>query len=265
MLISKESEVTLNSANMNYYKDLGYEIPTSIRNYKTSVARGTKITVKCEDLKKTSSYSFVEVKCDYCGEIKTISYRDYYKSLNSSIYIQKYCCKGCLSHKKEDIKNMKHSMGIMKKEDKGYWTLEENRMYELKKYINDFKYLDHIYDSLEGSALATNSSIYDKGGFRGLILKCGFDINKVYLENKSKRTVNQLSEIINTIEKFIELHNRFPKQTECADVLNIPNSHLSAYGGIENIKKEMKYDDECDLIDDLGYKNKSTYEYFVAQ
>jgi len=67
-LITKEVEVELNSRNIKWYKNLGYEIHKrlDIQN-RLRVKKGTTIIVKVEDLHK-GSHAKVDVECDCCGK-----------------------------------------------------------------------------------------------------------------------------------------------------------------------------------------------------
>ena len=46
--------------------------------------------------------------------------------------------------------------------------------------------------------------------------------------------------------------------------LDIPSSTIQYFGGIEKLKNDIGYIGE-DLIDDSGFRNRSHYEYIVAQ
>ena len=81
MLISDEVEIILNSANMCYFKSLGYD----------NLKKGNKLMVPVEHLTK-GSHSIVKVKCDICEEEKDLMYRYYAKSLRSNNF---YSCPKC--------------------------------------------------------------------------------------------------------------------------------------------------------------------------
>ena len=79
-LISEYVEVGLCSANIKYYENLGYEIPRRIDNeYRLTVPRGTKIKVKVSDLPYGSNV-YVDVRCDCCQNIRSITYNNYNKN-----------------------------------------------------------------------------------------------------------------------------------------------------------------------------------------
>lgn len=76
-LISTEVEVTLSSKKISYYDNLGYEIPKVKTLYGMCTPRGTKITVKPEDL-SSGSHVKVTVQCDGCSKIYKTTYQVYY-------------------------------------------------------------------------------------------------------------------------------------------------------------------------------------------
>lgn len=91
-LITNEVMVTLNSKNISYYENLGYEIP---RYYNKSsctwrVKRNTKITVKTSDLPQCSTYQ-VSVECDCCKKNLKMPYQQY----NTFRHENKYYCIKC--------------------------------------------------------------------------------------------------------------------------------------------------------------------------
>lgn len=64
----KEVEVTVVSSNMYYYESIGYEIPRHLnRRGKLTIPKGTKITVKVQDLMSGSSAKVTKI-CDICNE-----------------------------------------------------------------------------------------------------------------------------------------------------------------------------------------------------
>ena len=76
-IISTEVEVGLSGNNINYYENLGYEIPRrKDKQYKIRVQRGSKITVNIKDLPKYSNVK-LDVECDNCGKPSVMSYNTY--------------------------------------------------------------------------------------------------------------------------------------------------------------------------------------------
>ena len=100
MLLTKEVKVRLNGNNVNYYKQLGYDIPMKEASksmkyqgidYVTDFKKS--ILVKIEDL-SLNSRILIESTCDYCGELKPLTaYIDYNKQTKNGTL--KCCCEKC--------------------------------------------------------------------------------------------------------------------------------------------------------------------------
>lgn len=91
-IVSEGAYVTLNSTNLNKYKDLGYDIPTKITDKNKVVSDySVKIFVKIEHLPKYSRENIL-CKCDNCEREYEIIYEKYYKSIKfiDGKYV-KYC------------------------------------------------------------------------------------------------------------------------------------------------------------------------------
>ena len=96
MLKSKEVEILLSPSNMNYYKNLGYKIPTYIDEwYKLRIKRGTKILVKVQDLKHGTNEKVI-IQCDNCKKEFTKQYSKFLFHRKRSGRNTDYCnkCKG---------------------------------------------------------------------------------------------------------------------------------------------------------------------------
>lgn len=104
--INQMVEIMLNSNNIKYYEDLGYEIPRQKDiSYRITVKRGTKIKVKLKDLPKGSK-EYIEFTCDYCGKKDTRMYYSYWNCRDSSI-VKKDCCNSCTPIKRKEVNNIK--------------------------------------------------------------------------------------------------------------------------------------------------------------
>ena len=68
----------------------------------------------------------------------------------------------------------------------------------------------------------------------------------------------------NTIKDFINTYDRFPTIKELKHNYNVPPTVITKHGGINKIKDDLEYTKD-DLVDDLGFRNRSHYEYIVAQ
>jgi len=94
-LITEEVEVQLNSNNIKWYEEKGYEIPRNVdKNKILRIKKGTKIKVKTNDLPNYSS-TLVDIKCDNCGKILIkIKWEKYVKYSKDD---GKYYCQKCAS------------------------------------------------------------------------------------------------------------------------------------------------------------------------
>lgn len=99
MILSKYVEVVAGGKNISYFESRGYQFERywSKKHNKWLIKNGTKIFVKIEDLPK-GSHSKIDVKCDYCNNIKHITYKDYLKNHDEELGD---CCIKCrpIKHK----------------------------------------------------------------------------------------------------------------------------------------------------------------------
>lgn len=95
IIVEKEVEVTIGSKNKEHYESLGYEIPRhyDARRNRTSVKRGTKITVLVNDL-PCGSHEIIHYICDNCGKKDSITYQNYLRTEHDGL---KYCPKCAMS------------------------------------------------------------------------------------------------------------------------------------------------------------------------
>lgn len=93
-LLTKEVDMVLNSSNISYFENLGYEIPRYYNKQSCTyrVKRGTKIKVKCSDLTESSD-AIVEIECDECHKILSLPYNAFTKYNRNG----KYYCKSCVA------------------------------------------------------------------------------------------------------------------------------------------------------------------------
>lgn len=82
MIITKEVNIRINHTNIDYYKNIGFNVKTS-----------DIIIVPVEKLSKGSK-AIIEISCDDCGNKKTYPYVTYMKFVNRNKY-HKYLCREC--------------------------------------------------------------------------------------------------------------------------------------------------------------------------
>lgn len=94
MLLDEEVWVTLNGTNIQYYKDLKYELPIIIGAQNRKVIDiHSPFLVKVKDL-PNNSHTKVKVQCDNCGKVYEITYGSYHSSsmkYNGNVY-----CNSCV-------------------------------------------------------------------------------------------------------------------------------------------------------------------------
>lgn len=88
MLISQTADVVINSSNMQYYKNLGYDV-----THNKEI-----ISVKVEHLQDYCK-SMITVYCDYCGKVYDMDYTHYYKRVLCHEFVKKCACKKCYTYK----------------------------------------------------------------------------------------------------------------------------------------------------------------------
>ena len=99
LLLTKNVEILLNSRNIKRFESLGYLIPREKDDRgRNRVKTGTKILIRTSDL-SLGSHCKVEVRCDYCGKVSILSYKDYINRHDNELGD---CC-----HKCENIKYKK--------------------------------------------------------------------------------------------------------------------------------------------------------------
>jgi len=206
----------------------------------------------------------IRVRCDYCGKNHFRRYTEYNRSINTNKLVKKYCCENCDQHKKQEVYEIKQSLGLLKRSEKGYWNFKENRLKELKKYIKE-----------NGDIVSIKNTKIGRSIYHGLkengetIEQCSVELDYDLFEINDRKMpegyYHDFSNLSYRIKELIEQLDRFPKQKEVLNYLRIGNQTLLYFGGISEIKSIMGYDDKYDLIDDRGFKNYSTYEFMTAQ
>jgi len=212
MLLTEEVEVNV-GRNLVYYENLGYEIPKYLNcKNELKVKKGTKIIVKVSDL-KVDSISNVEVKCDYCENIYTITYKSYNKSKKE--IINKDCCKHCGKFKRRESNLLKYGeISHMKTEkyknmfSKKYKNIKEEfikRGYELvsKEYVHSSQKLDFICDKHIDKGIQTISWTHFNRGYG--CKYCGYE--RVSKKMKGENNVNWnggISSLSHYLRNFID-------------------------------------------------------------
>lgn len=249
-ILNREVQLKWNPTIINFYTEKGYPYTKT----------GETFAVRIEDLQNNSNIN-VNVECDYCGTKSLKRYKNIFDSINSS-FTKKYACHKCQSKKIFEENEIKQKLGMLTRNDKGYWLFKENRMMELDNFIkNNDNSLDFlaIKDRTLYSAIINND-----GSVNTLVEELGYsynDICSISLNNFYKEFDN----VKDRLEEFISEHNRFPTKNEIINTLKIQQRDIDFHGGMFELKRKMKYVDKDDLVDDNGFINSSSIEHTVAQ
>jgi len=118
MIHTKEVNIRINHTNIEYYKNVGYEIKTS-----------DIIIVPVEKLSKGSN-AIIKVSCDNCGEEKEYMYVTYMRFVNRNKY-HKYLCRECGMKLRDENNIEKYGVkSPMQREE----IVEKKRKTSLEKY-----------------------------------------------------------------------------------------------------------------------------------
>ena len=98
MLLTKTVKIKWNKKQKQNYISKGY----------TYTKMGDEFEIKIEDL-PIGNEAMVEVKCDYCGDVYTTTYRKFNKNRNRS-EIKKDACKNCIINKREEATFLKYGV-----------------------------------------------------------------------------------------------------------------------------------------------------------
>jgi len=260
MLITKELTITWNPKNIKWYTSKGYCF--------TKIGDTFIIPIKDISLGCTQ---YVDLLCDYCKvNIKSIKYVQYINGRKNN-KIQKDCCDKCVDKKhreamdliKENNIGKTHyfvKQGIIK--EKGYWNKRENRLLEVDKYLKKYKTLDNYSINKTEGTLIRNLTKYGELIY-DMAIELGYNINEI-LTYKPVGWYNNFNNLKNDILILIDKFGYFPSLQEIFKELKISNHIIDKYGGINNIKSMLNYNDINDLKDKSGYYNRSKFELWTA-
>lgn len=153
----------------------------------------------------------------------------------------------------------------MKKKEKseGYWTIRDNRLFELNKFLENYDAFIGMSKNKTLMSIKRSFKIYGDD-LNAAIKELGYDLSLVTGVNY-REIFRDFKNLELEIKKFIDTHKRFPVSKDFRYEIKADHAVIKFHGGIDKIKEKMNYKNEFDLIDDSGWNNKSTYEYIVAQ
>lgn len=252
IILPQISEITLCSNNIEYYKRMGYFIPTELKNGKERVTRGTKIKIHTLDMTK-GSHTMVKVQCDECGKVYLMPYKD---------YLTNYCvkkigrlfCSDCVG-----FSMSKHNIATQK-----VW---KNRDYALKR-LDDFVKKNGTLkgwtvNNKKGANICNRLREYGYN-LEELCMELGYDYYELKEIHYPEEYLFNYENLKSVLQSFIDKNGYFPSQKQMKYDLYIPRSVLMRFGGSDKIMKDMGII-ENHLVDDRGFYNRSYYEYILAQ
>lgn len=232
LILPQEVSVKTSNATVNYYKDLGYDIPTHIgKTGKEVFIEGASFNVNVLDLMQCSEKK-VKIQCDVCGKIIETSYSVY----NQYQYNGEYTCHKCISKSNKQADKLKNN----------YAKLTPILIAELTDYINMNGYPTSIRDTFHSKNKMHSYKSYINcfgGNIINWIEACGIKLTD---NEKKKLVVNKISkeDAITIIYKMSEELNRplkyddFRSPSEYNYFLSI-NRIKKLWGTFNNMKKEL--------------------------
>lgn len=233
------------------YEKLGYTVPTYVKNGKETVHRNTEIEIDINDLSERSHIK-VNVNCDECGIPFKMEYRNYKRSYTMQ-KINKVFCKKCLNK----------SMAKYQISPKLAWNDKDYALEVLKKYIEKYGTLKGMSMNNEGNVIRAQIRNY-KYDLREMCDDLGYNYDELMGLYYPEGYLYEKENLYSVIMEYIAQKGTFPTQNEMKMDLHIPTSVIQYFGGSESIKNDMNYTKD-DLIDESGFRNRSHYEYIVAQ
>jgi hypothetical protein len=256
MIISEEIEITVNKHNINRLKRIGYNPIIE-----------EKILISVNKLSKSSSL-MIDVKCDYCGSVKKLSFKNYNKSIKMG---NKYACSQKCSYDKkseilmnvEGIENIFQSSVTkdkIKKVNLEKWGVEfyiqsEDFKYKSRKTNKEKFGHENVMQSdiIKEKSKLSNLEKWGGIGFssKDILLK----INKTNLEKWGIEIPSKLEEIKKRI-KLTNLQKWNGTGFESEEISKkIKNKLLEKYGSESNTKSEIFRKKHYNLSQDENYIN----------
>lgn len=92
----------------------------------------------------------------------------------------------------------------------------------------------------------------------------GYDYMKLKKRERPFHYYSNYDNLKDSLISFIDTYGYFPTLVEMSSNLGISGTTIRNFGGVKKIKDSIGYIGN-DLIDDFGFRNRSHYEYIVAQ
>lgn len=143
------------------------------------------------------------------------------------------------------------------------WNNKEYALSKLSDFLEEHNTLIGLARCSKWQYILNQCRIYNHN-IEELCAELGYDYLKLKGLHKPLCYYNDYDILKNTIAEFIDKYGYFPTIKEMKFNLDIPSTTIQKFGGIEKIKEDIGHT-ENELIDDSGFRNRSHYEYIVAQ
>lgn len=117
MIITREVNIKINNYYYKYYSNLGYNV---------NIGDIIKIPV---ELLPNGSHVKITCKCDKCGVVKNVIYKNYIKYKNN--YLGEYYCRKCSEYKRKET--LKKKYGVEYPKQCEYIKNKIKKVYKRKK------------------------------------------------------------------------------------------------------------------------------------
>jgi len=201
--------------------------------------QGKRIEVNVSDLSPYSA-ARIDVKCFYCKEIKVRRFHEVHQLMKKNP-LGRYSCFKCGHLQAKEIAAWKQSKGLLKRTEKRYWSYKENRLKELKKYIEEYGTLEGMYKL---SNLPHIFFVYDHD-VKEAIIELGYSVEEL---TQTKKHYDDYHVIKGKMEGFKALYKRLPSYEECKQSLQISMNHILKYGGMNKIKTLFELNDSRNTV-----------------
>ena len=146
---------------------------------------------------------------------------------------------------------------------KSKWSDKNYALSKLANFLKENKTLQGVSRNGSWNNIKTMCNKYNYN-IQELCEELGYDYLKLKGMNKPLCYYRDYNVLKSTIISFIDKYERFPTIKELKYNYDVPPSTIQYFGGMEKLKEDIGYIGD-DLIDDLGFYNRSHYEYIVAQ
>lgn len=272
MLISNLAEVTLGSANIKYYEELGYKLPYAYKKGKNTVPRNSKLLVDIKHLTKGSS-AIIHISCDKCGKVDDFRYDNYiYPRKNTFNGVDyNYICREC------EIKEMWNRI-VDKCEEKELKLLSTIDQYEDNKTV--LRYVCNKHKNVGIKTINVNELLDGDGGCKS----CGIENSKEKQKHSFEFINSEFDkkgyDLLETSYKNAKRHLMYRCRKHPNEIQKITYDKLAyadhgcKFCGMEKLSETLRLSLDCvaelfknkklELLNLYDYKNNLTKMQYIC-